>query len=876
MGRKVIGMARRIDPTRSWPRRWRALLSFALVATASVVFMRTVLAVHDTGSLQLDGNASATDLGGNPSAVPPVAPSNGIDDWDEVCHQVVGSDCSTTLNTTGATAVEWTSDNLANGTPSLQASIFTGGGSKDPQNLNQWAWKDGAGGLPDKDNLLHSFAARYSLPPSTTCPSGTAATCEILFFGSDRYDNSGDAQQGFWFFQNKVSTTWDHDHNAGTAQVACPITVGGGTGFCDPTTGLAAAHRDGDLLVISNFSNGGTTSTISVYTWNSTVNGNLELLQTSAAANCNTAGPGDAFCGIVNAGTINLPWAFLDKSSTAGNGALNGEFYEGGVNLSLLGLGDECFASVASETRSSTSTTATLKDFVLGNFGNCGSTLVTTPKALGVSTYDSIPAGGVSIGTGGSISVKDSATLTITGVNTWSGTLSFHLCGPTYGTDYVPCTTGGVLIGSAATVTNTTAQPFLSSAATITAAGKYCWRGDFVHTTAGVPDATDASTGECFTVNPVQPTMTTNATSGSVTLGTPISDTATLAGTANKPGTGGTAPINPTTPGGAAGGTITFTAYGPDDATCSGTAAFTSSAIAVSGDGASYGSGNFTPTKAGTYRWIASYTGDSPNTLPKMGACNDANESTVVSPNQPAISTTATAGPVAVGTSLSDSASLTGTHAPSNGVYGKITFKAYGPHEDATTCTTLAYTSEIAITGDGSYSSASGSGGTFTPTAAGNYNWIASYAPGAGDVNNLLVSGTCGDANEGSIVVQLQPTIATAQTMTLKDSATITIADGGAGNLAGSVRFRLYRNATCDPANGGQVYDSNTNIPAGVPVVGSGPFPQSVTVHSEVVTFTTSQATLSWLVEYTSTNGGQHNVTSSCNTENASLTINNN
>ena len=31
-------------------------------------------------------------------------------------------------------------------------------------------------------------------------------TCEVLFFGSDRYDNSGDAQQGFWFFQNKIQS----------------------------------------------------------------------------------------------------------------------------------------------------------------------------------------------------------------------------------------------------------------------------------------------------------------------------------------------------------------------------------------------------------------------------------------------------------------------------------------------------------------------------------------------------------------------------------------------------------------------------------------------------------------------------------------------
>ena len=38
----------------------------------------------------------------------------------------------------------------------------------------------------------------------------------------------------------------------------------------------------------------------------------------------------------------------------------------------------------------------------------------------------------------------------------------------------------------------------------------------------------------------------------------------------------------------------------------------------------------FTPPQAGTYRWVASYGGDA-NSMPVAGACNDPNESTVVS-----------------------------------------------------------------------------------------------------------------------------------------------------------------------------------------------------------------------------------------------------
>ena len=553
---------KRIDGPTEHPRGRRHLVIPVLAALLfTLLFPFGAQAVHDTGVFELDGNAT----------------SSTSDDWDKVCHQVTGSDCSTASNATGAKAVAWTAEANPNST------IFTGGGSKDPIDIDQWAWKDGAGGLPDKDNLEHAFAARYSLPPSASCPSGGNPTCELLFFGSDRFDNSGDAQQGFWFFQNPISL--------GGAK------SGGGSSF-------NGVHRNGDILVISDFSNGGTTSTITIYKWNSAINGNLELLATSDSAKCSSAAPNDAFCGIVNptSGTVS-PWPFLDKS---GNSTyLNGELYEGGINLSLLpgGVASECFATVSAETRSSTSTTATLKDFVLATFGGCTSSIATTAKD---GNGNPIPSGGLSIGTG-SVSVKDSATITVGGATTWSGNVSFFLCGPSATT----CPTGsGTQIGSAQGVNQDTSQPLTSDAATVASVGSYCWRSHFASTTTGVPDADDSGTGtpnpECFTVNPVQPTLTTQA-SGPVQLGGSISDTASLGGTANKPGS---PVINPTTAGGPAGGSITFTAYGPNNCT---TVAYTNT-VTVTGNG-SYGSGSFAPLAVGTYTFVASYSGDSPNTL---------------------------------------------------------------------------------------------------------------------------------------------------------------------------------------------------------------------------------------------------------------------
>jgi hypothetical protein len=437
------------------------LTAFATLSIVGGTFLvsSSVLAVHDAGFFELDGNA----VSGN--ATPPA------DDWDRVCHEVTITDdtggtipdeCASATDTTNAVAVSWT----AEADPS--ASIFTGGGSKDPIDINSWAWKD-AGGLPDKDNLLHAFAARYSKAPSATCPAGTATTCDILYFGSDRFDNSGDAQQGFWFFQNKITL--------GTTK------TGGGFNF-------AGVHKAGDLLIISDFSNGGTVSTISIYVWDPTVSGNLRLLLSSDAANCATAGAADAACGLVNSlnGTA-VPWSFTDKSGN--HTYLNGEFYEGGINLSTLGLAGECFSSVASETRSSTSTTATLKDFVLGQFANCTARM-TTQASL---------AGPVTPGT----SITDTATIVGSSpTNDPAGTVTFFLCSSVAAGG--SCPTGGSNIGTGSLTgnlagTSTATSPAVNTSASPLSAGHYCfraeWPGDTNYTTA--LSHTDA-TAECFDV----------------------------------------------------------------------------------------------------------------------------------------------------------------------------------------------------------------------------------------------------------------------------------------------------------------------------------------------------------------------------------------
>ena len=95
----------------------------------------------------------------------------------------------------------------------------------------------------------------------------------------------------------------------------------------------------------------------------------------------------------------------------------------------------------------------------------------------------------------------------------------------------------------------------------------------------------------------------------------------------------------------------------------------------VAGNG-TYTSANFTPTRAGTYRWIADDSGDSDN-APTSGRCITAGESVVVAKATPTLSTDASAN-VALGGSVHDTATLAGGSAPS----GEISFRLYGPGDD--------------------------------------------------------------------------------------------------------------------------------------------------------------------------------------------------
>ncbi len=193
------------------------------------------------------------------------AAGNGGSDWD-----ALGSP----LDFTGFIADPTGSDDLG----------YKTGGSKDTNDISQWDWEESTV-TPAKNNIVDAYAAVYSEDSNL-----------ILYFGQNRLlDREGDANVGFWFLQNQVGLNAD------------------GT--------FSGIHAEGDILVQSEFTNGGDISGIRIAKW---TGGSLQFLP-NGAAQCENGklGTKDA-CAITNGGDISTSWAGTITSPY---------FFEGGLNL---------------------------------------------------------------------------------------------------------------------------------------------------------------------------------------------------------------------------------------------------------------------------------------------------------------------------------------------------------------------------------------------------------------------------------------------------------------------------------------------------------------------------------------------------------------
>ena len=207
-----------------------------------------------------------------------------------------------------------------------------------------------------------------------------------------------------------------------------------------------------------------------------------------------------------------------------------------------------------------------------------------------------------------------------------------------------------------------------------------------------------------------QPTPITQVDSAtaSVTIGDPVSDTATLSGATTN-----------------AGGTIAFHLY--SDAACTTEISTGLSPVSVNGNG-NYNSGNFTPSAVGTYYWTGSYSGDA-NNVSTSTSCGDAGESSVVGKAPSNIATAQTLTP-------QDSVAISATKG--GPATGSVRFSLFGPN-DSSCSGTPVFTQTVSLSGG----SAATSNTTFSVSAAAadTYNWVVAYS---GDETHSGATSACG------------------------------------------------------------------------------------------------------------------------------------
>ena len=236
-----------------------------------------------------------------------------------------------------------------------------------------------------------------------------------------------------------------------------------------------------------------------------------------------------------------------------------------------------------------------------------------------------------------------------------------------------------------------------------------------------------------------------------------------------------------------------------------------------------------------------------------------------MSPKTPTLTTTAVAGPLALGSPISDTAharSARPIQPDGDPAGGTITFVAYGPND--ATCTTVPPSPRLAIAVTGRWRRTDSR--QLHPDcrrrlSLGRHVYVATCRTRSHRRRHRV-----SDPAEDSEIISLQPTISTAQRFVPNDSATITVTSG-AGNLAGTVVFKLFTNATCAgavPAYTSSQIDITTGTGTGL----------SRTVSSSNTMAYTASGSFSWLVTYTNTNPGHRNVTSNC-VEDSSLVIDN-
>jgi hypothetical protein len=294
---------------------------------------------------------------------------------------------------------------------------------------------------------------------------------------------------------------------------------------------------------------------------------------------------------------------------------------------------------------------------------------------------------------------------------------------------------------------------YLSGTFTPTSPGTYSWRAHYLDETE-TPVA-EADCAALSTVAKASPSLTGTATPA-VKVGLTITDSVVVSGGFDPDGE------------------LVFQAFGPGDPTCAGAVAYEAK-VEVDGNG-TYAPPGFAPPP-GLYLWTVAYGGDPDNNLVPASACGAPNQASEVGTFDPTLMASATGN--TVGSALIATATLGNGGIPG----GQLTFKAFAPGD--TTCAgAAAFSSTVAVTGNGTYRSAA-----FSPSQVGTYRWTVAYS---GDGNHAAASAGCGAAS--SAVAKANPSIdgKVGRRVTVGTRFRDTAALAGGFALGGTITFEIY------------------------------------------------------------------------------------
>ncbi len=223
---------------------------------------------------------------------------------------------------------------------------------------------------------------------------------------------------------------------------------------------------------------------------------------------------------------------------------------------------------------------------------------------------DATASSDVALGSG---TLGGTATLFLPGYPPAPSTVAFSLYGP----DDADCSRAPAFTSTV--VAN--ARSVTSAGFTPHDVGTYRWVASYAGNAENVPESSACHDAPARTVvGPASPTVTAESSPTPV-VGSGMTGTATLSGR-----------VNPRD-----GATVTFDLFGPDQADCSGTPAFTST-VPQPVSSASVASAPFTPSAGGTYRWVASYSGDANNRSANSPCDGETASATVTTPSTTTVS----------------------------------------------------------------------------------------------------------------------------------------------------------------------------------------------------------------------------------------------